>query len=185
MKIFASKHKGQNSIKIIIDFYYNIIDEITASFNPGLSDSDLDNIIEEDADDTYRDFINTVVVNIKNLGYEILEYPQFSNNVGSKSCYITICNKDDYDALKVEMIFNLRISDHRLHKHKSGSSKSRFEYRDDYYEKELNNNYRILNEENPEFVKQGLFEIFISGNKFKTYRDALNYILNKIKHECI
>ena len=182
MKIYI-RAAEEKVLEFVIDFCYIFNDGIKAAFNPDLTDSELDEVIEEAAEESYYSFMKTVAYNLKEIGLEILEGPTFSNQKDSKSCYFVLCDKDDYDKLKVKIILNLRISDHRLTKHKGKNKKfNRFEARDAYYERELEN-YRELNDFEPHKMRSNFVEIFISGHKFKTYMQALEYIINKVEDE--
>lgn len=177
------KNKKERELEIIIDFYYDFDDRIEACFHPDLNQFDLDQVIEETIEDYYTTFMEQVADKFVSMGFEILEGPDFSNRKGSKSCYFVVCNKNEYDSLTVKLIMNIRISDHRLSKRKGeNKSNNRFQARNAYYQRELEH-YRELNETNPEDIDFGLMEIIISGQKFKTYREAINYIANYVKKE--
>ena len=182
MKIYIRAAEERN-LEFVIDLCFAFNDNIEAAFNPDLTDSEFDEIIEETAEEYYVSFMKTVAFNLQSMGFEILEDPTFSNQKGSRSCYFVLCKEDDYNKLTVNFILSLRISDHRLSKRK-GSNKNwdRFEARNQHYEEELNY-YRELNENNPDDIGYGISGIIISGQKFKTYRQALKYIKNKVKEE--
>ena len=164
-----------------IDLHYYFGEEIMSCFNPILSDSELDEIVDEMAEEEYMSFMARIAGELESIGFEVIEGPTFSNQKGSHSCYFTLCNKDDYENLTVSFILNIRISDHRLSKRKGKNREwDRFEARRKYYDKELEN-YRELNAVNPNDMKHNEIEIFITGHKFRTYSDALKYIKNKVK----
>lgn len=181
MKQYIKTTTNNNTLEIVIDFYYDFDDKIEASFNPSMSQSEIDQEIESMIEDNYTEFMDDVACELVSLGFEILEGPEYSNRQNSKSCYFVVCNKQDYDELKVKIIMNIRISDHRLHK-RSGENRNnnRFQAREEYYRRELEN-YRELNADHPEIMKFGLMEIIIGKNKFHTHWDAMNYIVNCIK----
>lgn len=180
-KRYIKSSSNVNTLEFEIDLIYSFNDGITAAFNPNLTDSELDDVIEETAEEHYYAFMNSVAINLKAIGFETLEGPNFSNRNNSKSCYFVLCKEDEYEALNVKIILNLRISDHRLTKHK-GNNKNwdRFDARNEYYARELEN-YRDLNEKNPDDLQYDRLEIIVSGHKFQTYRQALSYIVNRVK----
>lgn len=180
MKIYIKSEKERN-IEFVIDFCFDFDERIEASFNPTMSETELDEAIEEMAEEQYSAFINMIAIRFNQIGFEILEGPKFSNVKNSKSCYFTLCKKGEYDSLTVKIILNIRISDHRLTKRK-GKNKDwdRFKARDEYYRNELEN-YRELNADNPDDMYYVLSEIYISGNKFKSYRDAMRYIEKQVR----
>lgn len=178
---YISANTSSNTIEFVIDMIYSFNDNISAAFNPNLSDAELDDVIEECAEEQYYSFIDSICLNLKMNGFEVLEGPNYSDRKGSKSCYFVLCKGDEYEKLTVKFILNLRISDHRLSRHK-GNNKNwdRFEAREDYYARELEN-YRELNEENPDDLSYDNLEIIVSGQKFHTFRQALNYVINRVK----
>lgn len=170
----------ENVIRFEINFCYAFNNNIKAAFNPDLTDFELDSAIEDMIQSDYESFMSILFNRFKNMGFEVLEGPNFSNVKNSKSCYFVLCNQDEYDSLTVEFILNVRISDHRLSRHKKGDKNwDRFQARNSYYSNELDN-YRELNDINPEDMDFGSLDIIISGQKFKTYRDALKYIVNQV-----
>lgn len=180
MKLYIKDDK-ENILEFIIDLHFTFNDGIKAAFNPDLTDDELDEVIEETADEYYESFMDSIALNLKMIGFEVLEGPTFSNQKGSKSCYFVLRKEDEYNKLTVNFILNLRISDHRLSRHKKGDKNwDRFEARNQYYEKELDY-YRDLNENNPNDMSYGVSDIIISGHKFKTYRNAVEYIMKKVK----
>jgi len=181
MKRYIKNTANNNTLEIVIDFYYDFDDKIEASFNPIMSQSEIDQEIDAMIEDNYMSFMDDVACKLVSLGFEILEGPNFSNRPGSKSCYFVVCNKHDYDELTVKLIMNIRISDHRLHKRLGENrNKNRFQARNSYYKRELEN-YLELNANDPGSMDYGLMEIIIGNNTFKTHIEAMNYIVNCIK----
>ena len=181
MKRYIKTTANNNTLEIVIDFYYDFDDKIEASFNPIMSQSEIDQEIDAMIEDNYMSFMYDVACKLVSLGFEILEGPNFSNRPGSKSCYFVVCNKHDYDELTVKLIMNIRISDHRLHKRPGENrNKNRFQARNAYYQRELES-YRELNADDPDSMDYGLMEIIIGNHTFRTHREAMNYIVNCIK----
>lgn len=178
---YIKSSTDEKTLEFVIDFCFDFDERIEAAFNPMMTESELDDAIDEMAEEQYSAFISMMVMRFRKIGFEILEGPKFSNQKNSKSCYLTVCNKDDYDTLTVKVILNIRISDHRLTK-RNGNNKNwdRYAARADYYNRELEN-YKDLNAENPDDMYYVLSELYVSGNKFKTYRDAMRYIEKQIK----
>lgn len=113
MKIYSNT---ENTNEICFEFdYICIIDlqEISACYDPIYSSDEIYNDAIDDAETGYYDFITNIINLFEQYGYRTLEYHR-SNRKNSKSHYVTVCNIDDYNKKKVRIIFNLRISDHKI-----------------------------------------------------------------------
>ena len=181
MKKYVHAAKEENVLEIVIDLCYDFGENITASFDPNLTDFEINEVIDEMAEEQYMCLMSLVVNKLSSMGFEILDGPTMSNRQGSRSCYFTLCNEDDFDNLTVNFILNVRVSDHRLKKCGGRNNNwDRYEAAKKYRDKELEN-YRWLNEENPQDMEHYEVEIFVSGNKCHTYFDALNHIVKQVK----
>lgn len=181
MKRYIRSSKRENTIKLVVDFCYDCSEDVKASVDIDLSDEEQLELLKHEVDSDFEGFIQLVVRRIKAAGYEFLEEPKHSPFNGSNSWYFVICNKNDYEELTVNLILNVRVSDHRLSRHKKGDREwDRYKAREEYYQRELEN-YRILNEKFPEDVSSTLLEIKVGGTVYKNFLSASNHVIKEIK----
>lgn len=182
MGMYVSRNEtDMNKLSFEITLELHISKYIAVAFSPDFNDADLDIEIEDTLEEHYDNFINNLYRKIEDLGFEHIEPIVKSNCATSKSRYFVFCRKHDYDALTVELIIHLRISDHRLTKRiRNNKTWDRHKATTTYHSQELNE-YRCLNAVNPEDMDIYEMSIIVNNNKFKTYRDAYRYIINKIR----
>ncbi len=181
MKRYIRNSGIKNCINLVVDFCYDCSEDVKASVDVDLSDEEQLELLKHEVDSDFEGFIQLVVRRIKAAGYEFLEEPEHSLFNGSNSWYFVICNKNDYEELTVNLILNVRVSDHRLSRHKNRDKEwDRYKAREEYYQRELEN-YRILNEKFPEDVSSTLLEIKVGGTVYKNFLSASNHVIKEIK----
>lgn len=181
MKRYIRSAAKENCIEIIVDFCYDCSDDVKASTDIELTDEEQLALLKSEVISDFDGFIRLVTKRIQSAGYEILEPPEHSPVQGSNSWYFVLCNKKDYEELTVELILNVRVSDHRLSRHKKGDKEwDRYKAREDHYNRELEN-YRFLNEDSPDDMTSTLIEIKVGGTVCNNFLSASNHVLNEIK----
>ena len=66
MKIYI-RAAEERSLEFVVDLCFAFNDNIEAAFNPDLTDSELDEIIEETAEEYYVSFMKTVAFNLRSM----------------------------------------------------------------------------------------------------------------------
>lgn len=182
MKRYIRSSVEESCIEITVDLYYDCGNDIMASIEAELSDEEQLELIKKEVAADFEGFIDILTKRIKCAVYELLEEPENSSYPGSNSWYFVVCNKHDYEELPVELILNVRVSDHRLSRYKKGDKTwNRYEARKKYYQRELEN-YRFLNDINPEYVTSTLVEIKVGGTTCENFLNASNHVINVIKN---
>lgn len=181
MKRYIKSSKSNNCIELVVEFCYDCSDDVKASIDADLSDEQQLDLLKREVDSDFEGFIQLVVNRIKSSGYELLENPEHSPFKDSNSWYFVICNKEDYEKLTVNLILNVRVSDHRLSRHKKGDSGwDRYKAREEYYQHELEN-YKVLNDESSDDISSTLIEIKVGGTVYSNFLNASNHIIREIK----
>lgn len=182
MKIYVkSDSNNTNTVTFEVIMELHASENIAAAFHPNCSDDELNLEIEDTLEQHYDNFINNLYRKLEDIGFEHIEPVRKSNNPNSKSRYFTFCKKDEYDTLTVELIIYLRVSDHRLTKRK-GDNKTwdRHKATTEFHRQELEN-YKCLNDTNPNDMDIYELSIIVNNHKFRTYREACQHILNRVK----
>lgn len=179
-RYIVSRSEQQDTIRLEITMEYVLEDyRIAANFNPDANNDILDVEINEMIMDDYQEFIDLVRRHLKHCGFEELDFKQ-SDRKDSHSVYITFCDSNDFSSETVEIIFYLRVSDHRLHKRKSNGY-DRQQAADDWRAQDVKQ-YTFLNKSG-EDIEWSDFTIIVNSNKFKTYGEAFGYVKKYIKNK--
>lgn len=182
MKRYVNQFAYDKMLKFLIYLDVTVNANIAASYNPDYSEALLNEDIGDMALQQYNNFIQLLTNRLKREGFELLEPTEESNNDGSLSRYFVMCRKSDYDTLTVEFIVYLRISDHRLSKRKgTNRDYDRHEARNNFQVDEIQHTYSELNAKHPDIIDNVDVSVVVSGNKFKTYREALHHIINVLR----
>lgn len=176
------KPNAEGKYIIRVELEYTIGTDIAASYNPIYSAEDINADIINEVMQDYDNFIDMLHDKLEQLGFEHLEPVRESNEEGSLSRYFTFCRKDQYETLTVEVIVFLRISDHRLPKHKgSNPVYDRHEARKLWQKKEINDNYAELNQEHPENISNLDLCVHVNDQMFTNLITAVNHVVNVLK----
>lgn len=187
--IVSNKNIDDNDILFEFDITYTLTDEsIAATLNTDTDPDFLDKEIGDMIDDEYNNFIDRVRIYILQCGFYELKYEE--SDRGSKSRYIDFCPETEFDDRHIKCVFHLRISDHRLKKRK-GVKKSKPGKKDDRKDRSVAED-KFLNDSVQEYIAYNdtddpidyaKIEVFVSGQKFATYGDAMNHIKRRLKEE--